>query len=245
MLHASPRSGLDALSCTSVLACTAVGAANATTAPEVLVERWDGRAWTVQAAPTPGWADRTRFDSVSCISLSFCTAVGTSVGGQGDVNTRLLVERWDGRRWTIASAPRPAGSFDTSLSGVSCASADACTAVGDVDGGTLVERWNGGRWSIQRTPYRVQAPLTGVSCVSATVCEAVGTANQDAGGSSAPPTKMVAEGCKGRSWSLQPVPTPAPPGESSWFSAVACLSARSCFALGGDNSAPTVFERYS
>jgi hypothetical protein len=54
--------------------------------------------------------------------------------------------------------------------------------------------WNGRRWSIQRTPYTMQAPLTGVSCVSATVCEAVGTANQDAGGSTAPPTEMVAEG---------------------------------------------------
>ena len=108
-----------------------------------------------------------------------------------------------------------------------------------------MEHWNGRQWSIQRTPDMKQAPLTGVACVSATVCEAVGTANQDAGGSTAPPTEMVAEGWNGRRWSLQPVPPPAPVGDSSWFNAVACLSTRSCFALGGDNSAPTVFERYS
>lgn len=246
MLRASPRAGIDALSCTSVSACTAVGSANTLLLQlAVLVERWDGRSWTAQPAPSPGWADRTVFAGVSCVSPTFCTAVGTSVGGQGDVTTRLLIERWDGRRWTIARAPRPDGSFDTGLAGVSCASADACTAVGDVDGTALAERWNGRRWSIQPTPYQAQAPLTGVSCVSAAVCEAVGTANQDAGGSSAPPTGMVAEGWNGRSWSLQPIPPPAPAGDSSWFNAVACLSARSCFVLGGDNSAPTVLERYS
>jgi hypothetical protein len=246
MLRGSPRAGLSALSCTSLSACTAVGAANAELQPKALVERWDGRSWTVQSAPTPGWADRTVFSSVACVSPTLCTAVGTSVGGQDDVTTRLLVERWDARRWTIARAPLPDGGFETGLTGVACASSAACTAVGDVDGAALVERWNGRRWSTQRTPYEVQAPLTGVSCVSATVCEAVGTANQDAGGSSAPPTEMVAERSNGRRWSLQKVPQTAPAGASSWFNAVACASTRSCFALGADSGIGAgVFERYS
>ena len=242
--------GLSAVSCTSRSACTAVGygppGPGLVPQQTVFVERFDGRRWSFQPAPTPAWADRARLDGVSCVSPTLCTAVGTSVGGQGDVTTRLLVERWDGRRWTIARAPLPDGSFDTGLTGVACASSAACTAVGDVDGAALVERWNGRRWSTQRTPYKVQAPLTGVSCVSATVCEAVGTANQDAGGSTAPPTEMAAERWNGRRWSLQHVPQPAPAGDSSWFNAVACASARSCFALGGDSGiGAAVFERYS
>lgn len=207
------------------------------------MERWNGRSWAAQSAPLPGWADRTFFNGVSCVSLTFCMAVGTSVGGQGDVNTRLVVERWDGRHWRVDRAPRPPGSFDTELNDVACTSSAACTAVGDVDGSALVEGWNGHRWSIQLTQYTGQATLTGVSCVSATLCEAVGTANQDAGGSTAPPPAMVAERWNGRRWSLQHVPA-APAGEGSWLNGVACLSARSCFAPGGDNTEPTLIERY-
>lgn len=210
----------------------------------MVVERWNGRSWAAQSAPVPGGAGQIVFSGVSCVSLTLCTAVGESFGGPAGLTTRLLVERWDGRRWTIARTPRPEGSFDTGLNGVACTSPAACTAVGDVDGAALVERWNGHRWSIQRTPYAVQAPLTGVSCVSATVCEAVGTANQDAGGSTAPPPAMVAERWNGRRWSLQHVP-PAPAGEGSWLNGVSCLSARSCFAPGGDNSEPTLIERYA
>ena len=243
------RGTLDAVSCSSLSACTAVGWANVNEPLQdvgMLVERWNGRSWAVQTAPSPGWALRTLFNSVSCVSSTLCTAVGMSVARPDPQPTRALIERWDGRRWTIDRAPLPDGSFDTGLTGVACASSAACTAVGDVDGAALVERWNGRRWSIQPTPYEVQAPLTGVSCVSATVCEAVGTANQDAGGSSAPPTEMVAERWNGRRWSLQQVPQPAPAGASSWFNAVACASARSCFALGADSGIGAgVFERYS
>jgi hypothetical protein len=240
---------LDAVSCMSLSACTAVGSANVSEPLQdigVLVKRWNGRSWAVQTAPSPDWALRTLFNSVTCVSLTFCTAVGVSVARADPQPTRALIERWDGRRWTIARAPPPAGSFDTGLTGVACTSSAACTAVGDVDGAALVERWNGRRWSIQRTPYEVQAPLTGVSCMSATVCEAVGTANQDAEGSTAPPTAMVAERWNGRRWSLQHVPQPAPAGDSSWFKAVACASARSCFALGAVSGiGAAVFERYS
>ena len=232
---------LNAVSCSSPSACTAVGSTNATAFNQaVLVERWDGRSWAVQTAPTPGWADRTRFDGVSCVSQTLCSAVGTSVGGQGDVTTRLLVERWDGTGWTIDRAPLPDGSFDTDLSGVACTSSVACTAVGDVDGAALVERWNGSRWSIQPTPHEVQAPLSGVSCASVTMCEAVGAANLDAQGSTAPPPEMVAERWNGRRWSLQHVPS-SPDG--SWLSAVACPSMHSCVALGSIDGA-AVLERY-
>ena len=243
MLRVPSRAGLNAVSCTSPSACTAVGSAiGLLLQPGVRVERWDGRSWAAQPAPSPAWADRTVFDSVSCVSVTLCTAVGVSVGGQFDEATRALVERWDGRRWAIDRVPRPPNSYTREqLNSVVCTSATVCTAVGDADGAALIERWNDSRWSIQPTPNEAPAPLTSVSCVSATICEAVGTADQDAQGSTAPPPEMVAERWNGRRWSLQHVPhSPGP----SWLNAVACPSARSCFAWGAVSGTP-VFERYS
>lgn len=244
MLRVRPGAKFSALSCSSPSACTAVGWVDVDQPlPDeaVLVGRWDGRSWTTQRAPSPGWAHDSLLNSVACVSLTFCVGVGMNVGGQFDETTKALVERWDGRRWTINRVPAPAGSFSTELSGVACTSSAACTAVGDVDGAALVERWNGRAWFIQPTPNEAQAPLTGVSCVSATVCEAVGTANADAQGSTAPPPEMVAERWNGRRWSSQHVPhAPGP----SWLDIVACPSARSCYAWGLVNGT-AAFERYS
>ena len=76
--------------------------------------------------------------------------------------------------WSVVpSAPLqvPAGS----LSGVSCVSTSACTAVGHYtnkagDEVTLAERWDGTSWAIQTTPNptgAIGSELSGVSCVSA------------------------------------------------------------------------------
>jgi hypothetical protein len=106
-----------------------------------------------------------------------------------DASTNLLavgivVERWDGRSWSLQPAPDPTDVMQAQLAGVSCTSATACVSVGrTVQGfqfgeGPLAERWNGKSWSIQST---VGAPLStellGVSCVSATACTAVGDGN--------------------------------------------------------------------
>jgi hypothetical protein len=77
----------------------------------------------------------------------------------------------------------------SSLNGVSCASASACTAVGDYNNGTtgvtLAERWTGTTWSIQHTPNPTGASfilMTGVSCTSASACTAVGGYNNRTAG---------------------------------------------------------------
>jgi hypothetical protein len=247
--RAGVDTGLSAVSCTSRSACTAVGygppAPGLVPQQTVFVERFDGRRWSFQPAPTPAWADRARLDGVSCVSLTLCTAVGTSVGGLGDVFTRLLVERWNGRRWAIQRTPRPPGSSSTELSSVSCVSSTACTAVGEADGSTLVERWSAGRWSIQPSPNAesaVSSTLVGVSCASATVCTAVGATNLDAGGSSAPPLGTLAERWNGRQWSLQRAVTQ--PGEG-WLNAVSCASRSSCVAVGARTGGDALVVRYS
>lgn len=236
---------LSAVSCTSPSACTAVGSTDMEgLQPGVLVQRWNGRSWSFQAAPTPVWAAGSVFDGVSCVSLTLCTAVGMTISGPFAQFTRPLIERWDGTGWAIQSAPRPANSSLTELSSVSCTSSTACMAVGDADGAALVERWSGSRWSIQPSPddqYAFSNALSGVSCASATMCVAVGATNLDASGSAAPPPEMTAELWNGQRWSPQRL-TASP--EGSWLTAVACPSTHSCVAVGARNGAPVV-ERYS
>jgi hypothetical protein len=64
-----------------------------------------------------------------------------------------LAERWNGVSWSIQDTPALGFS---ALSGVSCRSTTACTAVGSfINGNTLVTlaaRWDGASWSVQSTP---------------------------------------------------------------------------------------------
>jgi hypothetical protein len=185
---------LSSVSCASAKACTAVGDWEPEFgSPHTLVERWDGRRWSIQASPSPaGYAE---LEGVSCPSTATCTAVGIAWERNGRVP---VAERWDGSGWSTKRIPKRSDSPDGGLNDVSCSSADACTAVGwalTVDGAPHIERWNGRRWTDQATPGGVE--LMGVSCPSLTACKAVGV------GDARP---AVAETWDGTSWSVDPVP---------------------------------------
>jgi hypothetical protein len=122
-------------------------------------------------------------NGVSCTGADSCIAVGSyGISGSSGA-TVLLAERWDGARWSIQAVPSPAGAAP-GLSGVSCASGSACTAVGSslLDAGdgpsvAFAEAWNGSRWTFQATPSlarTTQSGLGGVSCTPGGPCIAVG-----------------------------------------------------------------------
>ena len=111
-----------------------------------LVERSDGSSWTTVVVPVPdGFAAGLR--DVSASGPSSVWAVGWSVGT--DRVFRPLVERWDGRRWSIVAVPRP--DTDALLSGVAVAGPDDVWAVGwswQGDAATsLTLHWDGKTWS--------------------------------------------------------------------------------------------------
>jgi hypothetical protein len=117
---------LYGVSCASATACTAVG--------QLLpgfpsVQRWDGTRWWQQTVPVPLWARAASLYGVSCPSATACTAVGNYTSSSGVKET--LAEQWNGTTWTVAPTPNPAGATSSTLSGVSCPSANACTAVGN------------------------------------------------------------------------------------------------------------------
>jgi hypothetical protein len=140
----------------------------------------------------------------------------------------------DGISWTIQNTPNVPYS---SLSGVSCASATACTVVGSYEDSTgnfvtLAEVWDGTGWTIQTTPNPAGArdsDLNGVACSSATRCTAVG----DAGPTpfpAEPGAAPLAETWDGTSWTIQNTPTPG--GFASSLDAVSCPTPTVCTAVG-------------
>jgi hypothetical protein len=139
-----PGGGLAAVSCTSMVACTAVGSLSgpSSSGPTTLAERWDGTKWSVQPTPGLSGGQGGLFNGVAC-QASACTAVGLSITSSAPL---ILAERWDGTRWTIQPTPSPVGASDINPPAVACPSLSACTAVtGYANNGpkvTLAEQWS-------------------------------------------------------------------------------------------------------
>jgi hypothetical protein len=137
----------------------------------------------------------------------------------------------------------------SSLNGVSCPTSRLCMAVGGFAYGsgctnyygqgpctvrTIIERWNGSRWRELQAPAGVGA-LSAVSCSSSRSCIAVGQGPAcfatASGGACSGSGEAVAERWNGRRWSLQATPT-IPGGVTPALTAVSCVSAGSCTAVG-------------
>ena len=229
----SPNRGdgdnFDAVSCVSADACMAVGAFGiSTNGFGTLAESWDGAHWSVLPSPDPVGAG-DGFRGVSCTSADACMAVGLSgTSDNGPFST--LAELWNGTRWSVVRSPNPvAGSNE--FNGVSCVSADACTAVGvsGTSGGpttTLIESWNGRRWSVVPSPNGPGLTwLWGVSCAATDACNAAGLYFARTGS-----PRTLIESWDGTRWSM--VPTPSPGVENRVLNGVSCASATTCTAAG-------------
>ncbi|MGD0082452.1 MAG: hypothetical protein ABSD78_04545, partial [Acidimicrobiales bacterium] len=238
---ASQQGVLSGLSCTSDRACTAVGHYSKGDAEMTLAEAWNGTKWTIEPTPNPTGALVSILSGVSCTSDRACTAVGHSINVINHPGFYVtLAEAWNGTRWAIQPTPNPTGATDSTLSGVSCTLATACTAVGSYDnshgaGVTLAEVWNGTKWSAEPTPNPTGSYsfLSGVSCTSARACTAVGHGYNG----------TLAEAWNGTKWAIEP--TPNPTGEQGSFSlnGVSCTSARACTAVGDYGNPNTLYDR--
>ena len=192
--------------------------------------------WRVEPAPTPGHAGKVSFASVSCVSATFCMAVGSN-GSTEEDDIVPLSETWNGTSWRIQPVPAPSGEPDNGLAAVSCTAADACVAVGGSGnepdfgrgGGPVAEMWNGLSWHPSTVPNPTSASsLASVSCTSANACEAVGESFPEG---IAPP-ETLAMTWNGAQWSRQPV-VPAPGlGVTPILYGISCVTASNCVAAG-------------
>jgi hypothetical protein len=168
--------------------------------------------------------------AVSCSGAGTCTAVGNLNSSEGQ--TTLIEASTAFGAWAVGPSPNPVGAKFSFLQGVSCPSADACTAVGYYQGpsedGTLVEAWDGAAWTIQPspTPTGQAGTLSGVSCPTTSMCAAVGfsTSLQNV------QTALVEREEAGL-WSVDAVALPAGSPTSS-LASVSCTAAFACTAVG-------------
>lgn len=133
-----------------------------------------------------------------------------------------------GERRSLSTRP---GSI-ADLTGVTCLSATACTAVGRINGParvqTLIETWNGTTWKVVPSPNEGPAAaynyLDGVSCVSARDCTAVGTYGNV--------SKTLIETWKGTAWKIVASPNGAHGTTVNVLFGVSCASTAMCSAVG-------------
>ncbi len=230
---------LNSVSCTSPVACTAVGYYVSAGNYLTFAERWNGARWSVQSTPSPSPLELdSSLSSVACTAPATCTAVGVDyISGAGSG----LAERWNGTSWTVQTIQNPVASSATWLSGVTCTSSTACTAVGAYFSTAwymdmaLAEGWNGASWTIQGTPiYTAYHNFNSVSCMSSASC--IGVGDVFGANTSGP---MAEIGNRG-SWTWQSVPQATHP---SGFNGVSCKSTI-CIAVGASGTM-TLSERWN
>ncbi len=91
---------LDAVSCTSAKACTAVGQyVNNSGISETLAEGWNGTKWVIDS--TPKISTGSALSGVSCKSAQ-CIAGGF----QNSKDVETLAEGWNGKKWVIEPPAR-------------------------------------------------------------------------------------------------------------------------------------------
>ncbi len=227
---------LRSVSCASATRCVAVGdyeleGSSPTRGP--VAEQWNGTEWSLQTTTGPAGTEKATLDGVSCALTTACTAVGYyQTRSSVDVS---MTETWNGSGWSFHSSAEPGGEVDSVLTGVSCTSVSACTAVGRYENGSGVEgpwaeRWNGSTWSLQTVtpPSGAKATYpTGVSCTSSTACAMSGWYE----GSSSTEKVPFAESWNSTEWTSQSVPKPSG-SRSTVVSGISCSASTACALVG-------------
>ena len=148
-----------------------------------MVEYWNGVSWSL--SPLSG-VNGTLTD-VSCVSATFCTAVGAETAACSDGNgcppAYAFIEQWNGSAWSESSYPNTA-SWYSSLENVVCVSNQMCFALGAVDTAPqLILQWDGSSWNLVPVPAQAMT-AEAASCTSATACFASGQYYEEWDGSS-------------------------------------------------------------
>lgn len=224
------------ISCPTATECFAAGAY----APRVssqryrpLIERFDGKAWSVSSAPVPR-ATWSRLYGIACAGARSCFAVGSK--NVGSVFAPVtLTERWDGSKWSTVPSLAPSRSIDSELNAVSCPTRRFCMAVGDKDfnrtgvTSNIAELWNGTRWTVvpSAAPAKSSTLLTSVSCRTPSNCTAAGWWGPQTGNAEYPLTTHW----NGKRWRVTPNPHPPKLNDSLMFG-ISCPAGNGCIATG-------------
>ncbi|HVB91449.1 MAG TPA: hypothetical protein VND70_05045 [Acidimicrobiales bacterium] len=178
---------LYAVACTTASFCEATGDAYNGTVAQTLVEQWNGTAWSIVPSPNTSSSESDDLDGVSCVTASFCVAVGfADVATSGKYLN--LVEQWNGSAWSIVNVPDANAAFGDDLIAVDCSGPTSCVAAGyvntiDNSDNTFVTEaltWNGSTWALVSVPEPAattqEDQVNALSCVPGAMCVGVGYA---------------------------------------------------------------------
>lgn len=242
---------LNSLTCPSVTECVAVGA-SLEHRGVAIVGRFHAGTWNwsppiTMANETGGVNQPTvSLNSVACVSVSVCVAVGTDLSNSINVTTYTVDA---GATWSpdaVAGGDgNTVGEVRAQLTSVSCNSAISCVAVGsDATGAGEVtyasfanDVWT---WSAQATQLAGDGHggiLNAVDCFNPTTCVAVGTDSSHWGVT----TIATLSGAQW-DWSAQAAVVADATGAGELFT-LTCTGAGTCEALGADHAGNSVIAR--
>jgi hypothetical protein len=208
-------------------------------------------AWNVVPSPNPSKTANV-FAGVAAVSKNDVWAVGYKggVNSVGNSTSRVLIEHWNGTRWSVVPTPVVPNSVEDSLSGVAAVSATDVWAVGryftDSKALTLIEHWNGTKWSVVANPNPSPTDnfLNGVAAVSKNNVWTVGWYENN----SLQRQQVLIEHWNGTKWSM--VRSPARNFPFMQLTGLAVLSANDIwgvgdFLTGTQSQAKTLIEHWN
>jgi hypothetical protein len=237
---------LNAVSCPTATACTAVGTTLLTSNDSVsLVEQMTSTSkkatWSVVASPDLSGASSTVLTAVSCPDTTTCFAVGWSRVPSSSFVPDLVttVEEWTAasKAWTVKTSPNPTDALQSRLNGVSCLTATNCVAVGfgltSSSTTAFSETWDGSTWSLVTvTPPSGAADteLQAINCQTASGTIACFAAGRTYATEFSAPESLV-EVWNGSSWSPMTTRDASGVVDNILFG-ISCQSTTTCTAVG-------------
>lgn len=230
---ASAASDFNGNSCTSSEFCMVVGSTGPSGSGQILIEKWNGSAWTKSSYSNPSGATESRLNSVSCRSTTSCMAVGSYV--DSGKATHPLALSWNGTTWSqTATTGQPSGSTAAEYTSISCPTGTSgCGAAGTYtdSGGKkhgFAPWWSGSAWSELSLPMpegSTESEFSGTVCTTTSFCHLVGNYHDKEG-----LVKPLDLKLNTNVWVIKS--TPLPSGITSGrLNAVSCVST-TCSAVG-------------
>jgi hypothetical protein len=221
---------LNGISCPTSNFCLTAGS-NLATVPDLDVPygvTWNGSTWqnVTNFAPVPGGGN-SDFRAVSCLSPTFCMAVGRR--NATNLKASTMAEVWNGSTWTLVPTASP-GILFTEFQSVSCGTTTWCVATGYEDTASgviaIAELWTGSSFT-QITPpsggLGAYSYFHAVDCV-AKWCLIAGDTGPGPDSSTA-----LAFVYDNGTWSTSPV---LPHSNYQFLHGVSCASTVACMVVG-------------
>jgi hypothetical protein len=203
-----------------------------------LIEHWNGSHWSVVKSPDPGMNNGLQF--VAGVSPDDIWISGSTMTGQFGTPSKILLEHWNGKQWSIVPSPNP-GLTQNGLGGFAAVSKDDVWSVGSYDTTagtifhTLIMHWNGLQWSVIPSPSPGTNDLLNiVSAVSAQNIWAVGNSTING------VARTLIEHWDGSQWSI--VPSPNVGTHDNVLIGVSAISQSDVWAVGFVNDSNNIMR---